>query len=480
MVEAGSYDLLSRRKPGWKPIEALIVSPYVEAEFFRRIARDLRPKRLHVVIDDGSRREDRQTVLDAVAGCGHRRPPALALKLGSARGLVHIKLFYVRWRTPGGQRAHSLVFGSANATRQGFSGFDNAELVAACDLTASAHREVIDWCARVIDATLSGDEIEVCAVSRALLARGMHLRLPAITVGREVSTVSNFDLWLQRGFLLSAYRPDPAFLRVVVPLSQALPPAEQARLAMTVGFEVQQTRSVRYRYVDDGSADEPTDDEAGEPQEIGNWRRKLFTWTHLGEWCSEECFQCHERDFKRRNHERREAALEQLKGLADIGARAAAREAFLSKMDALWAAFGNQASAILRGGREVDRRHYAKVFNDRVDRDLEMIEDEEFLRRYVTGFEFVPVPRFRNDVVGWRRFVDSLGRQLALDGTRGRSQSKLLAALRDAAEGSEASETGALRDARSLIAFMRAVWRRDAGRRDGPAYGIAHYHERGP
>ena len=394
MVEAGSYDLLSRRKPGWKPIEALIVSPYVEAEFFRRIARDLRPKRLHVVIDDGSRREDRQTVLDAVAGCGHRRPPALALKLGSARGLVHIKLFYVRWRTPGGRRAHSLVFGSANATRQGFSGFDNAELVAACDLTASAHREVIDWCARMIDATLSGDEIEVCAVSRALLARGMHIRLPAITVGREVSTVSNFDLWLQRGFLLSAYRPDPAFLCVAVPLSQALPPAEQARLAMTVGFEVQQTRSVRYRYVDDGSAEEPTDDEAGEPQEIGNWRRKLFTWTHLGEWCSEECFQCHERGFKRRNHERREAALEQLKG--------------------------------------------------------------------------------------WRRFVDSLGRQLALDGTRGRSQSKLLAALRDATEGAEAAETGALRDAQSLIAFIRDVWRRDAGRRNGPAYDIAHYHERGP
>jgi hypothetical protein len=126
---AGSYDLLARRT-GWKPQAALIVSPYVEEHFFRTVAGELRPKRMHVVIDDGCRREDLQTVQDAVNACGRKRPPTLRCKLGSARGLVHIKLFYVLWETAGGRAAHSLVFGSANATRQGFSGTDNAELVA--------------------------------------------------------------------------------------------------------------------------------------------------------------------------------------------------------------------------------------------------------------------------------------------------------------------------------------------------------------
>src|SRR6185503_13533434 len=120
MAELGSFDLLRRHKPGWKPEAALVVSPYVEAEFFTRLARDLRPKRIHVVIDDGCRREDRETINEALVEGGHKRPPFM--KLGSARGLVHMKLFYVRWKTAGRRAAHSLVFGSANATRQGFSG----------------------------------------------------------------------------------------------------------------------------------------------------------------------------------------------------------------------------------------------------------------------------------------------------------------------------------------------------------------------
>lgn len=477
MAETGSFDLF-RRRDGWTPEAALVVSPYVEVEFFTRIARDLNPKRLHVVIDDGCRREDRQTVMDAVAAGGRKRSPFLKLKLGSARGLVHLKLFYICWRTPGGRAAHSLVFGSANATRQGFSGVDNAELVADCTLTATSHGDVIDWCGRVIHATCAAGEVTVPAMHGALLAKGMRLRLPAITVGREIAAVSDFDLWIQRGYLLSTYRPDPSFLRVLVPLAKALPSAEQARLAALAGFEFSQTKSVRHRYIDDGSReDDPGEESGAEAQNIGNWRRKLFTWTHLGEWCSETCFLAHKTEFKRRNHEKREAALSRLRDLRDAKARAAARELFLDKMSALWKVFGDQAPEFLFGRQEVDRNLYGKIFNERIERDLELIDDKEFESRYIAGFEFVQVPRFRNDVAGWRQFMDSLGRQLALDVTRGRSQSKLLGAIRDAAH--KADEDGImLQDPKSLIDFLREVWRSDSDPEGGPAAEIANYHER--
>lgn len=474
MSPTGSFDLLSRRKPGWKPETALVVSPYVEAEFFLRLARDLRPKRIHVVIDDGCRREDREAVIKALAEGGHKRQPLL--RLGSARGLVHMKLFYVRWTTPGGRAAYSLVFGSANATRQGFSGVDNAELVAGCTLTAKSHADVIGWCDRVIAATRTAEIIKVAAAHSATLAKGMRLRLPEITIGREVAAVSNFDLWIQRGSLLSTYRPDPSFLRVAIPLAKPLSRGEQASLAVTAGFEVPQTKSVRHRYIDDGSRL----GEFGEEVEIhdtGNWRRRLFTWTHLGEWCSDECYVAHRSRFRRRNHERRQAALGQLRALADSSTRAFARDSFLVKMDRLWSVFGENAPDILRGKGEVDHRHYGKIFDGRVERDLELIEDEEFERRYVDGFEFVPVPRFRDDVVGWRHFVDSLGRQLALDETRGRSQSQLLSAIREVIQASDEDEV-TLQDPRSLIAFLREIWRENAGRSVGPAASIARYYER--
>ena len=38
------YDLLAR--PEWKANSILIVTPYVEREFFKRIVQDLRPKKL--------------------------------------------------------------------------------------------------------------------------------------------------------------------------------------------------------------------------------------------------------------------------------------------------------------------------------------------------------------------------------------------------------------------------------------------------
>jgi hypothetical protein len=320
--------------------------------------------------------------------------------------------------------------------------------------------------------------VEVPEARGAFFAKGMHLRLPAITVGREVAAISNFDLWIQRGYLLSSYRPDPSFLRVHVPLAKALPRAEQARLAVSAGFEVPETKSVRHQYIDDGSsAEDPGDDGSVESHDIGNWRRKLFTWTHLGEWCSEDCFVAHQTEFRRRNHEKREAAIGQLRGLRVDETRAAARNVFLIKINMLWEALGDQAPHILRGRQEVDLRHYEKAFEERVERDLQLIGDEEFVSRYVAGFEFVQVPRFRNDVIGWRQFVDSLGRQLALDETRGRSQSKLLGAVRDAIDGSDEDQI-ALREPQALIAFLRAVWQSDAGGKDGPAAEIANYHER--
>lgn len=456
MTDTTNFDLLTRRKKGWKPQDVLVVSPYVEEEFFRRLGHDLKPKRLHIVIDDGCRRDDRDTVLQALAAGGYKATPAF--KLGSARGLVHMKLLYIRWHTPAGRTAHSLIFGSANASRQGFSGRDNAELVADATLTASAHSDIIAWCDEVMAATRQTTPVEIDAVHGTAMSKGLKLRLPAITVGRKKDAVSNFDLWIQRGFLLSAYRPDPSFLRIILPLARALPPGDQARRAEETGFVVARTKSIRHSYIDDslGALDETED----EGDDLGNWRRKFFTWTQLGgEWCAERCEADHRSEFRRRHHEQREAALDQLQTLTKVAPRRALRDGFLGKVGALWDAFGDEAPLILQGRRVLDKDHYAALFDDRVDHDLRWIEDAEFRERYITGFEIVQVPRFRNDVKGWNAFVESLGRQLALDDQRDRPQSRLLMATRKAID-----DTGAdgdiLSDPGRTIAFLRDMFER--------------------
>lgn len=473
---AGSYDLLAR-KGDWKAKAVLIVSPYVEEHFFSTVAADLHPKRMHVVIDDGCRREDLRTVRDAVRKCGRKRVPVLRCKLGSARGLVHIKLFYVLWETPGGRATHSLVFGSANATRQGFSGSENAELVVSAKLTASGHGDVIRWCKEVIEATEADEVRSISMVRDALLARGMTIRLPAIVVGRQVAAVSNFDLWIQRGRLLSDYRPDPGFLHVPLQLARGLPPAELARLAEGEGFAVRQTKSLRYRYVAAPVEFGDEEDEPGESEaaEIGNWRRKLFVWTNLGDWCSDPCFEANEASFRRRGYDDRVLALEQLQALRKPAEHAVAKDRFLGRVAALWDRFGDAAPTLLRGSTGLDRGAYEELFDQRVERDLALADDREYRDRFVRGFELVEVPRFRNDVAGWRSFVDSFATQLVLDASRGRSQSMLLKAVREALGTGRAGQA-AWRDHRTLVAALRELWQQERPRGSGPAARVERYY----
>jgi len=207
-----SFDLLERR-PGWKAEDVLVVTPYVEKQFFELLADGLRPRRLSVIIDDGCRVDDIDMVTEAVSRVGGRPASGLRCVLGSAPGLMHLKLFYIVWRTPGKRTARTLIFGSANATRQGFGGSVNAELIASCSLAMGRHAEVIEWCDAAIAAARSRGHSKVAAARDVELGKGMRLRLPALTVGRRKSALASFDLWVQRGWLLSEYRPDP-ILRV--------------------------------------------------------------------------------------------------------------------------------------------------------------------------------------------------------------------------------------------------------------------------
>ncbi len=473
-----SFDLFERR-PGWKADQVLVLTPYVEETFFVRLVESLRPKRLSVVIDDGCRPDDVATVTDAVARAGVRKPPDLACVLGSARGLMHLKVFYIVWRTPGGRTARTLVFGSANATRQGFEGTVNAELIARCRLTAAVHFEVIAWCDQVFKATRGKVETRISGARDLKLGQGFHLRLPSIRVGRRRPELGSFDLWVQRGCLLSQYRPEPNFLRVPIHLSKGLSQTEQSQVAASSGFFVPTTRRLNYPFaMPPGLAPADDDDDDDGEAEGGNWRRRLFTWTRLGDWCSEACLVAERRNFRRKGHEARERRLECLETLRSGTVLRVERARFLTALGRLWTDFGSDAPALLRGDSGVDEAFYADLFDKRVERDLSLVSDREFRDRYLIGYELSAVPRFRPDVHGWAEFLESLARQVCLDATRSRSQSRLLAAIRAAIDAAGAS-ADVLDDHDSLLTFLQKVFE-DGERGDRSAKAaariVAGYH----
>lgn len=475
-----SFDLFGRR-PGWKAEEVLVLTPYVEASFFTQLAHSLKPKRLSVVIDDGCRPDDIEMVTKAISAAGGRAAKGLRCVLGSAPGLMHLKLFYIMWRTPGKQIARTLIFGSANATRQGFGGAINAELIASLKLTVTKHADIIAWCDAALAAVRADHPTRIEAARNLDIGKGARLRLPALTIGKRKPETASFDLWLQRGWLLSQYRPDPSFLRIPIHLAKGLSQTAQAEVAASSGFFVPATKRLNFPYaVPPGQIGADDDDCDGEDDgETANWRRKYFTWTQLGDWCSEACYDAENQQFRRKGFELRAQRIARLETLRSPDALTAERIRFLNALAKLWDDFGDEARELLKGDARLDEAYYTQLFDQRLERDLALIRDREFIERYLRGFELSPIPRFRSDVRGWVDFVDSFARQLCLDNMRTRNQSRLLAAVRYAID-----ETGEGRDLldepERLRDAMRELFRRTdhGGATVTDAVGaIVRYHD---
>lgn len=451
MAKYNNYDLFSRRS-GYISESMMIITPYVERSFFEYIARELNPERLCVVIDDGCRDEDIDTVKEAIQSVPNGQRPKLTLVLGSAPGLVHLKLFYIVWRSDAGRTSRTLVFGSANATRQGFSGAINAELIASCKLTKSAHGHVIHWCESVIKAASSSHESTVYADRDLIIGRNILLRLPKISIGRQRNAISNFDLWIQRGFLLSDYRPEQGFLNIPIPLKNSLGQSEQSRIATMSGFSVPKQKRLNYPYVDGTSLDDFDDDQ----EESSNWRRRLFTWTQLGEWCSEACYVAKQGEFRRRGHEERARKIEQLDKLQAHDKKESSQKKFIENIENLWNRLGSQANLFLEGNNSLDYDFYSNMYTEKIDRDVQIAGNAEFRRRYIDGYELTSVPRFRSDVKGWNEFLDSFVRQLCSDNERQRIQSRLFRAVH-AAISQDGARLKTLRQPDLLLKFLRKI-----------------------
>ena len=70
----------------------------------------------------------------------------------------------------------------------------------------------------------------------------------------------------------------------------------------------------------------------------------------------------------------------------------------------------------LNGGkREIDRRHYNERFAKKLLADHRLAQDIDFQNRYVNGYEFPAVPRFRQDAPSWDGFVRSWCESIVLE-----------------------------------------------------------------
>ena len=133
------------------------------------------------------------------------------------------------------------------------------------------------------------------------------------------------------------------------------------------------------------------------------------------------------------------------------------RSLFIASLTSLWRRLGDDAPELLHGTDGIDVEYYGDQFDRRVERDLALVKDPEFRKRYLSGYEISQVPRFRLDVRGWDDFVRSFATQICLDGARRHSQSQLPRAVMEAAESIERDDD-LFDKADDLVALLRDIF----------------------
>ncbi len=463
-----AYDL-PKTPRGHRAELAIIVAPYFDLWFACRIIEHLKPRRIRFVVDDGARDED---IRDLIKACG---AGDVKVALGRAAGIVHLKAYYVEFLKPkaAGACKRLFIFGSANATEAAFGGSVNAELFAEAKLSSTADAELIRYLKSISDAVEGGRGGAIAATTARASRNVPALFLPAFEV-RVVGPPPGLDAWLQRGRLAAKYRDAQQFMAVAVTLKKALPPGTIAEQFQTQGLIQQGAHNVvRYRYVPQAASSDENGDES-----VPQWKARFCVWTHLGDWLSEECYeQKHELMVSNAKPAREAAISDLLKHRQDHAWKSERKQLFLRAIEGVWQALLStnvSPHEYLRGGaRGIDQSHYGALFDRKLSADLVLAQDSSFYRRYINGYEFPDVPRFRQDALAWQEFVRSFCESVAVEAGKRSTRSLITRVIRKAVQPADLSEMSPdqIRDT------LRASWNGDkVGNRVDARYSDGDYY----
>jgi hypothetical protein len=451
-----SFELLSVPE-GYRTDLALVIAPYVDVKFMDALVKQMNPHRLCLLVDDGARPEDLQELHKA-----RRKGVKLEVRLGRAAGLMHMKAFYfefVREVAPK-TRKRRLLFGSANATNAAFIGNRNAELIVDLDLAISRDAGISDYFSRVL-ATFDTETTTVIHGEEVWPSQIPTLYLPKFKSVMPSAMPFGFDTWLQRGMLAAQYRNAPQFAILSIPLKKALPQDLVARIFASRSFTEKGDRDiVRYGYMN-GSNDVPADENEGE---IPRWKSRYGVWTHLGDWISYECYQSHKRSMKSKASSARQGKILKLLGSAnDVVWRRERIDSLLKALAQVWSDL--EAAGVIPGlyleskSGKLNPAYYEQRLNQKLEQDLHLAQDEDFKNRYINGYDFPDVPRFRQDAIAWERFVLSWCESIAVEAVKKRTPSLVARQIREAMgyEDLKLVDLGP----KEIASFLRENWERE-------------------
>ena len=423
-----SYDLLSV-PDGYHTEVALVVAPYVDTVFLNHLATASKPSRFCLLVDDA-------TQLDTLSKIRDYQTKGLNIEIRVARavGLMHMKAFYFEFvrKEPPRRRKRRLLFGSANATNAAFSGGINAELITEAELMINEDSEIAAYFSRILSTFDSQEEQGIPGLSMRV-SQLPFIHFPALRSARPGDLPSGFDAWLQQGMLAAQYRNAPQFATLNILLKKSLPQDLVARIFARSSFTEKGERNVvRYSYLNGPDAQETEAAEGEQPR----WKSRLAVWTHLGDWISSDCHRKRSKIMKSKAYAARSRNISRiLENGCDEKWIERRIEQLFAGLNQVWKeleAAGVAPEQYIEGRNgKVNPTPYRLRFLTKLGQDLQLARDKDFKNRYVNGYEFPAMPRFRQDTIAWEAFVRSWCESIAVETAKNRSLSLVAKRIKD-------------------------------------------------
>ena len=455
-------------------LEAYIITPYISEEFIESFCRVLNPKKFFIIADKDISQKKLLDIKEKTAK--HKT----TIKIASADGLMHAKIYWLAWKNAEGHRHYTLYWGSCNATISAF--LKNAETVAWYHPINKKNQTLLrGYFKNLSSNTGQAEHIELTSTTTERSGEkkqflSIHLpKLQYISLSEKKETFT-FDSWLQKGYLAHKRESKSNFLKIQCDLQEALPLDRVEKIFQNHSFKKEgSSETIYYRY----AADFPYEEE--EKTNEVQWKAKFFIETALGHWCSDDCYEKQKQNFVQKNSKQRHSHIDVLKTMSSdavdkiVGnfinsinnlAKELIANNFLpqryfkcvkqGEIEFYHQDLTTRQTFVKQG--EIDEFYYRDLATRQIRRDQEKASIHWFSNGYISGYDFIKLPAFKNSEEDWDLFVYFFCEQLLYLIKQNKVQNNLAQAIKK--ELKKENSYKKIHTGKMLMTWIRENWKR--------------------
>ena len=363
----------------------IILGPYPSNNFIKEIISVYSPKNIVLIVDNSAT----QSATDIKKSIPQNIKFTLRYVTSqNSGGLVHSKIYLLKWETRNNKFKRVLFLGSANASINGF--FVNSEALQSIPIS-SLEKKSKKRLKEYLSSLCNGNDVNSEILK---LNSESNIWLPTILTADENNI--GFDGWVRKGILCHKFDKESTFGKLNIHLKKPLPKTVHESAFAKHGFAKKTKKEILSRnYVKISSK-----------RSSPRWKGLYFTETWFGHWASYECYQDAHNDkimdnkgnvvnFVLTDNKVREEAIEEILN-AKHQKTSKWKNECISELSKVYKNLINKNKEpklyFKLKNDKIDESFYTAKMDEKIKRDQKKAKINSFKERYISGYDFHKLP----------------------------------------------------------------------------------------